>query len=94
MTSFTVTPQSLDALAGSLGQVASELNSIASRLASGDAAAAGDPGLVEAVSSYLHCWGTGVGNVSDWLNQVQTALHNAAAGYSDTDSAVSGALGR
>jgi hypothetical protein len=89
---FTVTPSSLSGLAGNLSGVAGEVGGIAARVRSGDAGAAGDPGLEAAISSYLNCWSSGLSRLEESLTQLQQALSSAAGGYSGTDGAVSAGL--
>lgn len=89
---FTVSPDSLTTLAGKFSGLVGELDNAAASVRAGDAAAAGDPSLEGAISSYLNCWSSGLGDLCQLLDQVRQALTSAATGYAGTDGAANNAL--
>jgi hypothetical protein len=92
MSSFTVNPASLDAMAAVLGGLGQQMTAM-QKLPASSAAALGGAQVEQAVEDFCSHWQHGVSLLDESLKGLVTNLERAAANYHTSDACIAQAAG-
>jgi uncharacterized protein YukE len=93
MSAFEVTPSELDALAGQLSGLLSELSAATAIVSSSSSGAAQNGQLEAAIDSFASGWRSGLGDLQRKLDEFSSRLKAAAAGYQGAEDGIAGSFG-